>query len=210
MKSKALIDYWHEAIEYLLPGSKSDGLFQDIVFRYNEKSRSYHNLNHITQMLEKIDDLKLNAEDETILVIATFMHDVIYLPGKTDNEYKSAEYSAQNLQQLGVKQPIIEKISQLIIDTKDHQSDDELSRIFLDIDMSILGAPWESYHEYYKNVKKEFNNIPGILYNIGRRKFLKKTLENNHIFYTKHFADLYEAQARENMKKELQSLGLFG
>ena len=62
------------------------------------------------------------------------------------------------------------------------------------------------YDTYCQQVRKEYSIYPDFLYKPGRKKVLEHFLNMERIFKTTYFFDLYEAQARENLRRELSSL----
>jgi predicted metal-dependent HD superfamily phosphohydrolase len=74
------------------------------------------------------------------------------------------------------------------------------------MDLSILGASQSVYQLYCNAIRKEYKNIPWLLYKRGRKRFLQETLKRTHIFLTKEYQDRYEKQARMNMQEELNGL----
>ena len=104
---------------------------------------------------------------------------------------------------------IIEKVFQYIIATAKHEAGEEIDtdlEHFLDLDLAVLGQPWNKYANYVKNVRKEYSIYPNIIYKPGRRKVLNHFLEEAQIFKTEEFALKYEVQARKNILKEIEEL----
>ena len=65
----------------------------DVLDRYNEPHRYYHDLMHISSMNTMLMSHKWNISDHQwhLIRIAVDLHDAIYDPRKTDNEQRSAE-----------------------------------------------------------------------------------------------------------------------
>ena len=59
---------------------------------------------------------------------------------------------------------------------------------------------------YLKNVRKEYSLYPNLVYNPGRKKVLQHFVEMEKIFKTEYFFEKFEAQAKENLKQELEQL----
>jgi predicted metal-dependent HD superfamily phosphohydrolase len=100
----------------------------------------------------------------------------------------------------------------MILATEGHRVDEgEISRDLratLDIDMSILGAPWEQYCSYADGVRKEY--CPAVTthsrFVAGRIAFLSKVLASRTIFHTPEGIARWERTARENVARELRAL----
>lgn len=174
----------------------------EVIRRYNENHRHYHNLTHVTRLLELYDDLVQSDPD---LLLAIFYHDVIYKPGSSKNEEKSAAFARKSLGRLGVDPNRINHTCEMIMATADHLNPpaDPLTRIFLDLDMSILGSPREEYQAYAEGVRKEYSWVPGSVFRKNRRKFLEKIHAAQSIYCTDLFHAKYEAAARANIEWEL-------
>jgi predicted metal-dependent HD superfamily phosphohydrolase len=145
--------------------------------------------------------------------LALLFHDAIYIPGSRDNEKASAELASRLLRQhSSLEEKELAEIHRMILATEDHRVDGEgLSRDLratLDIDMSILGAPWEQYCPYADGVRKEY--CPTVTthsrFVVGRIAFLSKVLASRTIFHTPEGIARWERTARENVARELRTL----
>lgn len=184
----------------------SDPLFNTLCTAYNEPHRHYHNLNHIAYMLAQLDSA--NSATPTARW-ATWYHDIVYRPGKSDNEYKSAKIALETMTELGIDPNISTAVSQIINATKNHrpnENSDDSCKSVLDADMAILGAPEQEYENYCRQVRKEFSAIPSFLYKRGRKKFLQSVLKQERIFTTEYFYREFERSARNNVQHEITTL----
>ncbi|MDR6919228.1 MULTISPECIES: hypothetical protein [Chryseobacterium] len=181
--------------------------WQEIDVQYSEKGRHYHHLLHLENMIHELETVrdKISSFDE--ILFSVFYHDVIYDASSKSNEEKSAAYAVLRLEKLQLSQDKILKIQNQIIATKTHQkSDDHDTNYLLDADLSVLGKDLETYLDYSRKIRKEYSIYPDFLYKPGRKKVLKHFLELDGIFKTEEFKSLYETQAIENIKAELQML----
>ncbi|MHC0441458.1 HD domain-containing protein [Flavobacterium sp. 3-210] len=76
----------------------------------------------------------------------------------------------------------------------------------IDFDLKILAKDWEDYKIYIKQIRKEYRIYPDFLYKPGRAKALKHFVENEFIFQTEEFRNLYEEKARNNIENEISLL----
>jgi predicted metal-dependent HD superfamily phosphohydrolase len=130
---------------------------------------------------------------------------VVYNVLKQNNEEKSADYAEKKLASIAVPAVEAQKCRVMIRATKSHQaSDDHEVNLFTDADLSILGAPEESYEMYFKQIRKEYAIYPGLVYWPGRKKVLQHFLTMQRIFKTDYFFEKYETQARKNLASELR------
>ncbi|KPE53131.1 hypothetical protein [Chryseobacterium indologenes] len=182
-------------------------LWREIETQYSEKGRYYHNLLHLENMIHELTAVrnKISGFDEVLFSV--FYHDVIYDASSKSNEEKSAAYAVPRLEQLGLSPGRILKVKDQILSTKTHQkSNDHDTNYLLDADLSVLGKDPETYFSYSRKIRKEYSIYPDFLYQPGRKKVLKHFLKLDQIFKTEEFKNLYEAQAIENIKAELQML----
>ncbi|RLA03140.1 MAG: hypothetical protein DRQ54_11175, partial [Gammaproteobacteria bacterium] len=73
----------------------SAAIHQRLIDAYNEPQRHYHTLAHIDHCLALFDQCKSLAANPDALEIAVWFHDVIFEPGKHDNEALSARLYAE-------------------------------------------------------------------------------------------------------------------
>lgn len=156
--------------------------FNELVKRYNEPDRYYHNLEHIKYLIDQINSLELITRDRQILIYSAFYHDSIYIVNGSKNEEKSAKLAVSQLSMLKMDPQIIASVERTILATTNHESSNELSQLFLDIDLSILAAKTTTYEKYKRCIRKE----------------------NSH-FITDLYHSRYESAARINLKRELST-----
>ncbi len=177
----------------------------DLKKAYSTKSRHYHNLNHLSEMIVCYDLYKEHLKFPNDVLYAIFYHDYIYKVTRKDNELKSAEYAVVILP----KNTRLNKelVFDMICATQSHQKN-EIKDInwLIDFDLKILSKDWDDYKIYFEQIRKEYKIYPSILYKSGRKKALEHFLENEYIFQTDEFRNKYELKARQNIKQEIESL----
>jgi predicted metal-dependent HD superfamily phosphohydrolase len=155
-------------------GSLVQPMWAEIEKQYSHRSRRYHNLEHLEKLTVELQGVKEEIEDFGAIVFAIVYHDAVYNATKKDNEEKSAEMARKRLTTLSYGPGSIERVVAHILATKSHQkSEDNDTNLFTDADLSVLGAPWEAYREYYQQIRKEYAIYPDLLYKPGRRKVLQ-------------------------------------
>ncbi len=80
--------------------AQSQSWLEKILQLYSEPHRAYHNMTHVQDVIASLDFLKdgvnaPTAEEEAILILAAFFHDVIYNPKSSTNEKDSADLFLQ-------------------------------------------------------------------------------------------------------------------
>lgn len=183
----------------------SEHWLADLIVRYQEPQRHYHGLTHIADLLEK---LEANADGFTSYeetVAALYFHDAIYdIPGP-ENEAQSARLAGQALNELGFSKDCVDRVKSTILATANHaKTGDDDTNLFVDLDMSILGAPQDVYRTYAERVMAEYLPVyDRQLYTNGRIElFLKPTLAGDGLFLTERFQSM-EDQARSNLNWEI-------
>jgi predicted metal-dependent HD superfamily phosphohydrolase len=203
-----LRDQWLNLLNQFPPDeNESRKLFDLIAKHYSEKSRFYHNLSHIKALLESSDGIE-SIENRAAVHLAIWFHDVIYKTRRSDNEEKSAEMAVTSLGKLFIPTNTINMVRDMILATKTHEADSltEDAKIFLDLDLAILGTREEIYKAYSAAIRKEYSWVPGFLYKRGRKNILESFLNRESIYYTEEMTAKYTAQARRNIENELREL----
>ncbi|QSB28505.1 hypothetical protein [Flavobacterium sp. CLA17] len=176
--------------------------WSDLEKTYSNKSRHYHNLTHIKDMIASFETYSAQLQNPNEIIFAVFYHDYIYKSSKKDNELKSAEFA------LSILPKNSNLDTQLIFDaicaTQLHQHNTiEDINWLIDFDLKILARDWDDYQIYFEQIRKEYRIYPDFLYKPGRAKALKHFLENEFIYQTDEFRKLYEEKARFNIEKEI-------
>lgn len=183
----------------------ANALWHTIAKNYNSSGRYYHNLSHLENLLASLTQHSEMIEDWDTVVFAVFYHDAVYNTIKQDNEEKSAQLAEKELTRIGYPAHRIQRCKQHILATKRHESGtDTDTNLFTDADLSVLGADWDTYAVYYRNIRKEYAIYPDMLYNPGRKKVLQHFLAMDTIYKTAVYRDRYEQKAKENLQRELE------
>ena len=175
---------------------------------YSEKHRAYHNLGHIGALLFQAENLKENIKDRESVGLAIWFHDVIYQPRSSQNELKSAKSAVEKLSALDVPKFTVEKVEAMILGTRNHKSDaiDGDGKLFLDLDLAILGARAELYKHYSAAIRREYSFVPWFLFRRSRRKILESFLGREFLYFTAEMRGRYETAARANIANEIKEL----
>lgn len=172
------------------------------------KNRYYHNLDHLTFMLNELDDIKYKFIIKQInnIELSIFYHDIVYEFDAVDNEEKSANKAINCLLRCeSIDLDTIREVNKMILATKNHYTEESYIEYFLDIDMLILASESDVYLKYAENIRKEYWFYLEYEYNIGRKNILNKMLKTP-IFKSVYYHTRYETKAIENIKKELEAL----
>jgi predicted metal-dependent HD superfamily phosphohydrolase len=199
-----------------LPAAWTAGCGAEVFSRarasYSSPGRAYHTWDHILDCTQKLRDFECASPRAAFL--ALLFHDAIYVPGRSDNESRSGMFAADVLNSSSARLEMgeIGAIGRMILATRDHRlpadrRDPDVA-VVLDIDMSILGAPWERYRQYADGVRAEY--VPAAAgaarFTAGRTAFLSRLLAGGPIFHTAQGLERWERPARENIAREIEAL----
>ncbi|MDX1902585.1 MAG: adenylyltransferase/cytidyltransferase family protein [Thermonemataceae bacterium] len=139
---------------------------------WQEKHRFYHNEEHLAFLLEKIEKSSYQGQEQEILLLVAFFHDIVYQATYQDNEERSVDIFEQICQ---ADDTVKRQVRQLILDTKTHQPSDDLSTFFCEIDTAIVHqSSFVDLLHWEKQIFKEYQCYEYNLYREGRISVLEK------------------------------------
>lgn len=182
--------------------------FQELNNQYSGSDRYYHNLEHVGDVLDVIDELKESARDLGTVQLSAWYHDVIYDTRAKDNEVQSAAYAERRLSALGLPSTTAKRVGDLIRATETHfaPDGDVDCQILLDADLSSLGADEDTFARHSQALRKEFDWVPDREYQLSRARFLSGILERKRIYLIDQVFEKYEEQARVNLTQAIDDL----
>ena len=182
---------------------------QDLIRRYYEPHRYYHNYSHIRDLLNKLEFYKdLIAENQYENVrTAIWYHDAIYDPTSSTNEQDSADLY-RKVQHWGGS-----IVKAMILSTKDHVLPDpkifmyskearDACAIFQSLDLSGF-ADIQEMEKNSINIRHEFVHLTDEQWFETRIKFLSDLL-NKTIFPDEFLNSIWESSAKKNIESELE------
>lgn len=185
----------------------------ELATRYGAPERHYHGLAHIEALLALAAEYRSALSDPGAVEAAIWFHDAIYDSRKKDNEVQSAMLARERLADR-TDPARIERIAAMIEATAAHQvpafDDVDAMRdaaLFLDMDLSILGAAPDAFDAYEQAVRREYDWVDEQAWTTGRGAVLKNFLARSDIFHTPEFRERFEKQAWENMARSVEALG---
>jgi predicted metal-dependent HD superfamily phosphohydrolase len=183
---------------------------RDLLTRYGENGRFYHNRDHLYHVLTTIKAICAPARPDLALLLAAWYHDAVYDLRAADNEAQSTALARQQLQAAGLDRELVDEVARLILLTEKHEVTEagislrkqENGRILLDADLAILGAEPDHYRQYAQAIRQEYAFVPEAEYRQDRAKILRRLLDRQPLYYTP-FMQAYSRQARRNLTAEL-------
>jgi predicted metal-dependent HD superfamily phosphohydrolase len=180
----------------------------DLVARYSEPHRRYHNLHHARSVArDAVTLVPLSPTEKAVLTLAACAHDVVYDAVPGTDEQRSADWAREWLTRSGLPH-VADRVADLVLMTIKHAADptDSVACALLDADLSILGSPAEDYDAYAAAVRQEYSAVPDDAWRTGRSRVLTSLLERDRLYLTSAGRDRWEAQGRLNLARELGSL----
>jgi predicted metal-dependent HD superfamily phosphohydrolase len=166
-------------------------------------------MQHLSEGFDFYDALP-NLPGKGILVeFAFWFHDFAYDPTSNTNEGESAVLADYLLEDAGVPSDISYDSARLIFDTSHKKIVvGTEGRLLADIDLWILGAPWDRFAEYEGQIREEYFFVPEDQFRAGRIAVLKHLLppKKRHIYYTPEIRELLEDQACSNIERSIVAL----
>jgi predicted metal-dependent HD superfamily phosphohydrolase len=177
---------------------------------YATPARAYHHFGHVQEVLAHGDEVAAGPgwRQPAEVALAMLYHDAVYEPGRSDNEARSAELALAHLQRW--PQPVdAARVQALILLTARHGrltaadvAGDDDAALFLDCDMAILGADPAAFDAYDRGIAAEYRGrVPGWLFALNRRRFLKRLLAAPRIFISDFFHARLDTLARRNLRR---------
>ncbi|WP_338748021.1 hypothetical protein [Janibacter alittae] len=186
----------------------------DLLDRWLEDHRSYHDAVHLAEVLAALDELsdegELPGRDRHLAGLAAWFHDAVYDAGVAAgaNEEASAQLAEDHLGRLGLKEEDIARVAQLVRESATHEmsTDDPATKAFHDADLWILAAPAERFDAYCHQVRLEYRQVRAADYARGRIAVLTPFATRDRLYLTDHAHEHWTGRARVNLAREIDRL----
>jgi predicted metal-dependent HD superfamily phosphohydrolase len=210
----SLVERWRAAAR----GAGADAADADLdaagaylLARWSEPQRQYHDVTHLSAVLDVVDGLAGLAPHPDRVRLAAWMHDAVYDPRALGdaNERDSAEFAEGLLTTLGVPAEVSAEVARLVGLTAGHATspDDPDGELLCDADLAILASDDDRYAEYTAAIRREYAHVSDDAFRAGRRQVLRALLELPSIYRLAPLREAWESTARANLQGELTSLG---
>jgi predicted metal-dependent HD superfamily phosphohydrolase len=190
----------------------SDALIETIRDLHTGPERGYHGWSHPLALLKWHAEVADQCHDPLAVRCAILLHDAIYEPRATDNEARSAVLAAEMLADI-VPDETLARTVRLIEATAKHAIPDGLPNderedmaLFLDMDLSILGASDAAFDGYEAGVRHEYKDVPADLFRQGRAKILQGFLARDSLYFSDWGRTRFEEKARANLQRSIIAL----
>ncbi|MDO5533849.1 MAG: DUF4031 domain-containing protein [Propionibacteriaceae bacterium] len=181
----------------LLPNA--DALGEELLARWAEPHRRYHDVRHLASCLRALDQLGCT---DPIVRLAAWFHDAVYEGRPGADEDASADLAAERL--AGLLPPgDVAEVARLVRLTATHDPDPDDTRgaALVDADLAILGSVPGRYHVYARDVRAEYSHLADDAYRAGRRAVLERLLDGP-LYRTPAGHALWSDAAQRNLTDE--------
>ncbi len=182
---------------------------REVLARYAEPHRRYHDQRHLAELLAALRALEPEGPPPPSVVLAAYWHDAVYDPRRDDDEARSAELAVQALRGLGQPGALVDEVRRLVLLTATHDPDaqDAAGALLSDADLAVLAAGGARYAAYAADVRAEHAHVPDDAFRTGRSAVLRTLLDRAALYATARGRTWWEAAARANVEGELSRLG---
>ena len=180
----------------------------DLLTRWSEPHRTYHDTRHLAEVLARVDLLAHHAEHPDLVRCAAWWHDAVHDGRAGDDERASAALATDQLRRLGLTGHDVGHVADLVLVTTRHDPGDPAdpdAAVLCDADLGILAADRARYDAYATDVRREYGHVPDELFAAGRAAVLRRLVSSARLYRTPT-ATAWEPTARANVSRELAAL----
>ena len=177
-------------------------IFSRLVARYEEPHRHYHTLPHINKGLEVYYHL-FQTPLEPVKFFSWAYHDSVYDSTRSDNEELSAQLWWKDAHTLGFT---TEQADEGVAYIRATDPSATPISVLNDMDLAELGASPEVFDSNTDKIRKEYHWVEPEVWRKGRIAILNQFLKRDKLYLTQPFAEAFETQARENLKRAIAKL----
>jgi predicted metal-dependent HD superfamily phosphohydrolase len=176
-----------------------------LVAAYSDPSRGYHDTLHLSEVLDRLDELAGAGVgfEATAGALAAWFHDAVY-DGERDAEERSAVWAEEALAGTAYAAEVARLVR--LTETHDPGPDDLAGQALCDADLAILAATRERYDAYVAGVRREYAHLSDGDFAAGRTAVLHDLAGRGRLFHTAYGREHWEPPARANLEQELRQL----
>lgn len=180
----------------------------DLLTRYAEPHRHYHDHTHLAETLAAVDRLTGHARNPDACRLAAWFHDAVHDPRRADNEDASAALATRVLEPYGFAPARVSEVARLVRLTASHDPgpDDPDGAVLCDADLAILAAAPERYARYVADVRQEYAHLEDAEFRRGRARVLRHLRGMGPLYRTATADRAWTASAHRNLDTELARL----
>ena len=190
------------------PLPQAASLRDELVTAYAEPGRHYHDRQHLSEVLERLDELAAAGTDfdGVPVLLAAWFHDAVY-DCERDAEERSAAWAEHALAEL-CPADVVAEVVRLVRGTETHapEDGDANGAALSDADLAVLASPPARYAQYAADVRREYSHLGDEEWRVGRGDLVRHLLEREQLFHTELGRTRWEPLARVNLAAELAAL----
>ena len=182
-------------------------LGEELLQRWSEPHRRYHDVRHLAQCLDALEQLGAAAPAERPAVLAAWFHDAVHNGEPRSDEEASALLAQQRLTPL-IGPDESAEVARLVRTTIAHDPEpgDRAAALLVDADLSVLGQLRGRYHVYLRDVREEYARYDDEDFRAGRLAVVSGLLARRPLFATATGRRLWAARAEINLTEERNRL----
>lgn len=190
----------------------AEDLGADLLARYGESHRRYHDRRHLLEVLRAVDLLSGPEGSSVVTRFAAWFHDAIYEGRAGADEHASAELARERLPSVGVAAATVSAVAEIVEATAHHLIPgdgppvDRPTAILLDADLSILASDDSRYDDYADAIRAEHPDVDHEAFRAGRLQALRTLDQRRPLFHTSSALELWEERAHRNLAREIARL----
>jgi predicted metal-dependent HD superfamily phosphohydrolase len=184
----------------VLPGQRDLG--SDLIARWSEPHRHYHDLRHLFDTLVALDVLGPAGPLEEL---ALWFHDAVHTNTAGVDEHRSADLAARLLPAAGVDAAATAEVVRLVLVTVDHRpaAGDLPGARVSDADLAILAAEPARYRASVQALRAELAPTDEQAWRASRLASIAAFATMQPLFHTRWGEAEWEGPARANLAAEL-------
>ncbi len=165
--------------------------------------------------MEKLDDFRALSAKPELIATAVFWHDAVYATRKPDGGRRSDFENVRDSAELFHDYTLLnaadaDAVNELIMATADHLRAEAKQHhydgfsgdldLFLDLDLSPLAAPWETFAANLEKIRFEFSWVSEAEFNLGQIGMLEGFLKADaRLFRREETREKWRDAARANL-----------
>ena len=184
-------------------------LGEDLLLRWSESHRRYHDVVHLHDVLLALDQLAdLGEALPPAVQLAAWFHDAVYDGVAGEDERHSAALAVVELPRVGVAAGATHEVARLVLATTPgtERSTDHAAMVLGDADLAILASGPKRYAAYAAAVREEYAHVPEADFRHGRATILEGFLRAPRLYGTGAAHARWEERARLNLAGEIVEL----
>lgn len=187
----------------------------DLIARWCAPDRHFHNLRHLGDVLNRVDELAEETHQPDLVRLAAWYHGAVFDSASKatysnrggENEAASAVLAHTELTALGISAERAARVAYLVTALLRHDPapGDFDCAVLCDADLGGLAVDPQRYKAYQAEIRAEYAHIPAPDFLGARIAIITKLLARDSLF-TSPLGSAWEDPARQNLTAELHRL----